>query len=1021
MSETNTLDDLFVRIGQQAPKWGEGLCEHPPQARSNKRLPLGTFDPNQNFIPTRKLSHADDLQAGVRALRKEAEPFLRKCAPALESFRKRKCVTEADWRLVDRKDLGQWAQICESKGGWEKVKLPHYGGPVGPATTLYRSVVELNEEFLAKHRVFLCFRGADYLAQVFLNGIFVMQHEGFFDPFEADVSTLVRSGANTLVVRLDNERPFFAVNIAYDDDPDNHRLSGEKLYASTGLGWDDPKIGWHHCPPGMGLYQDVFFEARPALHLQDLWVRPLPDSSSAEIRVIVNNTGKKTQKASLKWGVSGSNFDEDLPQENALRSLLVEPGLNEWCLPLSLPSFRWWTPDTPWLYQAQITLHAEDDALLDTAFSDFGMRTFQIADEGPEKGRLFLNGQEIRLRGANTMGHEQQCVFTGNFTQLQDDILIAKFAGLNFLRITQRPVQKEIYEACDRLGILLQTDLPLFGAVARTKVVEGVRQAGAMERLIRSHACCVLVSFINEPSPFLSDTANKHLTRDELLRFLRMCAEIVRHENPDRQIKPIDGDFAPPTPGLPDQHTYCGWYCGQGLDIGKLHRGHWMPTKPGWKYACGEFGAEGLDPVDLMRRRYPATWLPQAEDTKEWTPLRIPYAQTGYLYAYWMNPGNTMEEWVKHSQDHQAWVVRLMTRAFRRDSRKVSFALHLLIDAFPAGWMKAVVDCERHPKPAYFEFREALRPLLMDIRSDRWAWWGGETLSAEAWICHDGSQPFENHTLRYVLEVQGTPIASGTTPASIPTWDSQCQGHLTVSLPQVEQRQIANLRLALCAPDGTVVHDAQESFTIFPPPPATAPWRIALASKPDKTAEGLLAELPHSLCDLDEAEVIVSSQAEVWNQVRPQVKAGATLLLLQLPPGEYSFDEESVIIEKSGAGRRHFVSCETAHPSVQDFDKNDFRWWFDAGADSVTALLDSVMIPAPHWVSILLALQSSSIQEQSFTFQKVNEAFACSERKYGHGRLIICQLHLSGRLAANPSAMLFLTRLLAGDRKRLKD
>ena len=1001
MSNTDNYDDIFARIGQQAPKWGEGLCEHPPRAIPDRKLPIGAFQPVQDFAPLQKPSNADELRAGVNALREKAAPFLRNLASALESRRERTRITEADWRLVDRESLGQWQRICGSDEGWEKIRLPHYGGPVGPATAIYRSTVELSEEFLANRRVFLCFRGADYTAQVFLNGIFVMQHEGFFEPFEADVTALVRPGANTLVVRLDNEHPSFAVTLQKE------RVAGEKLYAATGLGWDDPNLGWCHCPPGMGIYQDVYFETRSALHLHDLWVRPLPESSNAEVRVTVNNCGAKTEKVFLKWKVCGSNFDGDFPQEAADRTVLAEPGMNEWRIPVSLPDFRWWTLESPWLYQAQMTLHSEDGTLLDTASSDFGMRTFRISDEGAEKGRLFFNGSEIRLRGANTMGHEQQCVFTGNLAQLHDDILIAKFAGLNFLRITQRPVQKEIYEACDRLGILLQTDLPLFGKLVRTKVVEGVRQAGAMERLIRPHACCVLVSFINEPSPSWTDTANKHLVRDEFLGFLRMCAEIVLYENPDRQIKPIDGDYEPPSPGLPDQHSYCGWYCGHGLDLGLLHRGHWMPTKPGWKYACGEFGIEGLDPVALMRRHYPASWLPQAGETKKWTPLRIPYAQTGVFYVYWMEAGDTIEEWVKLSQDHQAWAVRVMTRAFRRDSRMVSFALHLLIDAFPASWMKTVVDYERNPKPAYFEYRDALRPLLADIRCDRWAWWAGETLTAEAWVCHDGPESLENHTLRYVFEVNDTPVASGIAPARIPAWDSTCQGSIAVALPQVERRGTASLRMALCAPDGTVIHDAQESFSIFPKPSPTVHPRIAVVLDNDEIARILLSEFPHSRCAATEAEVIVSSHPGAFDQVRPQVEGGATLLLLQLPPGEYSFDGEPILIEKSEAGPRQFVSCSTAHPVVEGCDKRDFRWWFDAGADSVTALLDTVLMAAPHWTPILSAAQSSSIRG-------IREAFACAERKYGRGRVIVCQLHLTGRLAANPPAMQFLTRLLAG-------
>ena len=50
-----------------------------------------------------------------------------------------------------------------------------------------------------------------------------------------------------------------------------------------------------------------------------------------------------------------------------------------------------------------------------------------------------------------------------------------------------------------------------------------------------------------------------------------------------------------------------------------------------------------------------------------------------------------------------------MTEAFRRDPRMQSFAIHLFIDAWPAGWMKAIMDRERQPKPAYFAVRDVLK------------------------------------------------------------------------------------------------------------------------------------------------------------------------------------------------------------------------------------------------------------------------------------------------------------------------
>ncbi|MFV0338153.1 MAG: glycoside hydrolase family 2 protein [Chthoniobacterales bacterium] len=991
--ESQETADPFALIGQRVPEWGEGLCSHPPEVLPDVLLPTAPYQKTQDFAPSDKPSTPEDLRKGVHALQKKMLPFLQNFAPSVTSKREKFLVTKADWRLVDRTELGRWDEILSSGDAWETVKLPHYGGPVGPATALYRSTVELPENFAQSGRVFLCFRGADYKAQVFLNGVFVMEHEGFFAPFEADVSALVRPGKNRLVVRLDNEHPSYALNA------EGERVYGEKIYAATGLGWDDPKLGWHHCPPGMGLYQDVFFERRAGLHVQDLWVRPLPKMECAEVHVTVRNTDSKTHKAALRGKVYGRNFEADLPE--VVREVAVEPGLNTWKLPVRLEEFRWWSPDEPWLYQAQIVLRNENDVVIDSRSSDFGMRTFRISEDEPVKGRIFLNGEQIRLRGANTMGHEQQCVFHKDWKQLHEDILIAKYAGLNFLRITQRPVQKEVYEVCDRLGMMVQTDLPLFGKIPRPQFAEGVRQAGEMERLIREHASCVLVSFINEPSPSWTDTANRHLVREEFFAFLRACTEIVGYENPDRQIKEIDGDYEPPSPGLPDQHCYCGWYAGHCIDLGMLHRGHWMQTKPGWFYGCGEFGTEGLESADLMRRRYPADWLPDADEN--WLPSQIAYAQTGSIFGLWIDAGKSLEEWVANSQEHQAWSVRMMTRAFRRDRRMVTFAIHLLIDAFPSGWMKTLVDCERNPKPAYFEFRDALAPLLVDIRCDRWAWWAGESLSAEIWICHDKMQSVENQTLRYVFELDGKPIISGNAPAEIPQCDSRFQGNFETLLPDIKKRTSATLRVALCAPDGRIVNETQETYSVFPKrQPITR--RVALLDTEDKLASQFIVELNLSSSSVEESEVIVSSRAEDFARVRHLIEAGATLLLLQLPIGEFDFDGHTVKVEKSGSGHRQFVSRATGYPAVQAFEKNDFRFWFDPAADSVTALLDTVLI-ASGWTSILEATQPKG--------KRSSEAPACAEYKIGHGRVIICQMKITGRMAANPPAALFIQELLA--------
>ena len=67
------------------------------------------------------------------------------------------------------------------------------------------------------------------------------------------------------------------------------------------------------------------------------------------------------------------------------------------------------------------------------------MREFRMDDTSSLKGTLYLNGEPIILRGADTMGNFEVPVMKGDEQQLIEDILIAKLAHLNFFRLTREP------------------------------------------------------------------------------------------------------------------------------------------------------------------------------------------------------------------------------------------------------------------------------------------------------------------------------------------------------------------------------------------------------------------------------------------------------------------------------------------------------------------------------------------------------------------------------------------------------
>jgi hypothetical protein len=958
-------------------------------------LPL---TPCRDRAPKQRAEALDPAQLAreLRKLRRKFAPFLRQLSPRPKPTRTVHALTHADWRLIAAHDP---AALRKSRK-WRRVSLPHYGPPIGPAHAVYRFRFRTPRPRSGETCAFLRFDAVDYHAEVFLNGRRLGAHEGFFAPFEFEVSDALRSvGWNTLIVHVRNDA------ISMGNRTWGQPLEGDKLYAATGLGWDEPGSGWHHCPPGMGIWQSVRFEWRSPLHLTDVWVRPLFAESKAEIRVELRHLGRQPADLALTATVRGRNYRFRAIQAHHPAPVSALHGVHHYRFEIALPGARTWTPDAPWLHDVEVELRDGQGRVMDAATTTFGLREFVIDEASDPRGELRLNGTPLRLRGANTMGFEAQRVMRGEPDGLRDDLLLARLAGMNFLRLTQHPVQPEVYSLCDALGLMVQTDLPLFARVRRTQFHEALKQAAELERLVRSHASVVIVSLINEPFPASwGDHSHRHLDREELARFLAAAALAVQQENPDRQVKPIDGDYDPPHEGLPDNHAYPGWYNGHGLDLGKLHKGHWVAVKPRWLYACGEFGSEGLDPEALMRRRYPRSWLPHDKNAEAvWTPSRIAQAQTGDLYPLWMDRQQTVAGWVAASQAHQAWITRLMTEAFRRDPRMVAFALHLFIDAWPAGWLKSIVDCERTPKPAFFAYRAALAPLLVSLRSDRLSGWAGEALPCEIWLCNDHAQEMRVQ-LEVTFESGNTVLGRAERIHTVPALSSQCIGVVHAPGPDLARRGLSHIRARARDAAGRLLSQSTHTFTVFPRPASgtTRPLRW-LGDEQSELLDFLRTELgarPQVNGRPQPGELVITNDPSLAGYSDSDATNGC--LVLDPAPGTHRIGPHTFHVEACGFQPRHFVSRATAHPLVAGFEPRDFCFWHDAQLDRPAPLLHRLFFAA-GWRPILSTGQCD-------WGRPLRLAYAAAESP--DGRVRVCSLDLAGRTRTNPVAYLFAQRLL---------
>ncbi|MBD0378646.1 glycosyl hydrolase 2 galactose-binding domain-containing protein [Paenibacillus sedimenti] len=1003
MEPTKRLDQFAEIAFREHPGNKDELRDIPPIAYEKKYFAPGTekakYVSGLTFEAQMARFHEE-----LKRLREKYRPYLRNLVPAPSTKRDRQICSEFQFRYQKPEDA-DFTRVLEGAGDWETVTVPDFRGPTGENgkwTGFYRSEFAYPSIPVGK-RVYIVFKGVDYKTTVYLNHKCIGSHEGFFAPFEFDVTDFLQEH-NTLVVEVQTDFPMMGVG--------GTRLDGDKIYAATGPGWDDPYSGWNHCPPGAGIYNKVYLEQRSELFIQDVFVRPNIDDGSVEVWIdAVNTTTRIMENFELQLEIIPKNFIGQGVDPISFAVAYAGPGINYFRYKVDFPSFQLWEPESPLLYIARIEVKNGDECP-DSQDRIFGMRKFHMDEQEAPKGTLYLNNSPIILRGANEMGHLQQCVMNNDFDQLIDDILIAKIANLNFYRITQRPVQEEIYDYFDMLGMMHQCDLPTFGFIRRNQFVEGVRQAAEMERLIRSHPSSVMVSLINEPSRTEKRRkGHRHLHRNELEAFFVASRQAIFVENPDRVVKNAEGDYNPPTrEGLPDFHCYNLWYTNNVITVGKMYKGFLPPIKEGWKSGCGEYGTEGLDHAALMMSRYPKEWLPASEQDR-WLPNAIHGAQTYNLHGDWFAEQHTMHEWIEASQQHQCLATKLMTDAWRRRAdRVVSTAIHLLIDAWPAGWMKALVGVDRIPKPAYFTYKECLEPVRVNLRCDRWKAYEGETLEIEAWLLNDTAKAYGQCRIVATLRDDTRDYGHYEITGRLPVTSSLYTGSILFSVPSVQDRQTLYVDASLLDENGNTLNVERFAFEAFARAGCRKPQTVSVLDTASELVSSLLGIAGERYDDAAPADgPIVVSSPEAFDRHRASVLAkvrnGATAVCMLKHADNGVWDLEDTQIRTVKFREVYTLSVQADDPLTQGMKPDDFSYLYNLTTDRIDGISNC------H-------LQGEGIEPIVFAYHAHGEPNGKRKlplvgmKRLGQGFMFFVCMPLAGRVGFNPTLDRLLITLL---------
>lgn len=366
-------------------------------------------------------------------------------------------------------------------------------------------------------RAVLRFGAVNYLTRVYLNGESVGEHEGGYTAFEIDLTGKLRAGVNQLAVQVDNR--------------------------ATTIKWP-PCLGYFNYG---GIHRDVTLSLSegPALGK----VRLVARQAAGGGWELVVAAAVHEASAGLKLRVTGDGVKSE--------KNVAEQGKVSMCMPF--PDAPSWSPDDPRLVSIQAELLDASGNVLDHRVIEFGFRELAMRD-----GRVHLNGRPLSLKGVCYVYDSPVAGLVMTREQIEIDLRLMKEAGCNAVRC-HYPMDEAFYAACDRLGLLVWIEPPVYCYHPGDKETGTRFSDPHWLALAQVMAREMIAIAANHPSVAIYSIGNECNTANpEAEAFFRSLAAIIRAEDPTRLLSyaalyGIVGPIADIVDVL-GINSYWGWY-----------------------------------------------------------------------------------------------------------------------------------------------------------------------------------------------------------------------------------------------------------------------------------------------------------------------------------------------------------------------------------------------------------------------------------------------------------------------------
>ena len=271
----------------------------------------------------------------------------------------------------------------------------------------YRLKYEIPKVFI-KDKVILHFGAVDQIAELFINGKFVLKHVGGFLPFSCDIKPYLEDNKLEIILRVQ------------DTTNSSYHSSGKQSLNPGGI--------WYK--PQSGIYMPVWMESVKEGFIEKIKITPDIDKKVVNLRFI---SSEKTAKLELNG-----------------RILEVKADFDNF---IEIPDMKLWSPENPYLYEFKLSNSVDEIS------SYFAMRKISLIKNEKGVQIIALNNEPYFMKGVLDQGYYQDGLLTPNSDEdYINDINLIKSLGFNVSRKHIKIESLRWYYHCDRLGLLVWQD-----------------------------------------------------------------------------------------------------------------------------------------------------------------------------------------------------------------------------------------------------------------------------------------------------------------------------------------------------------------------------------------------------------------------------------------------------------------------------------------------------------------------------------------------------------------------------------